>query len=247
MNHPYPDPSAFMNPVVYRKSFFGLTEIEDNEVTLVFADPPYGISSSFTLDNSIIGYSPSKGAWDEVSQEYVKLCAVNLVQGARRVLLPGGSLVVSGVFGSLIHVWQEALKHGLKFKHHIVWHKTNPAPSVHRRSLVYSNEIILWFVKPGAPWVFNYEIAKEYNRGKQLHDVWSIPAVRKEGGVTRKPPMLLDRIIRILSNEGDIVVDPFLGSGTTGEVATSLSRYFVGYEVQSSLWSLLDRKGFILL
>ena len=229
--------------IVYAKSFFGFEEIDDESVDLIFADPPYGISKDEILNNPLIGYKPNKGNWDLVPEEYLEKFAEQLVTGAKRILKPGGNIVISGVYGSLIPYFLKLEKYGFQFRHHIIWHKTNPAPSVHRRSLVYSNEILLWYNKPGK-WYFDYELSKKYNNGKQLHDVWNIPAVRKQAGVTRKPPKLLEMVIRILSPEGGLVVDPCVGSGTTIEVAREWNRNFIAYEIGKEQLSLLKAKKF---
>jgi len=229
--------------VVYAKSFFGLDEVEDDSVDLIFADPPYGISKDTLLSNPQIGYEPKKGNWDLVSKEYLKEFAEHLGADALRVLKPSGSIVVSGVFGSLRPYFANFVSLGFKFRHHIVWHKTNPAPSVHRRSFVYSNEILLWFSKTNK-WYFDYDLSKTYNKGKQLHDVWDIPSVRKQAGVTRKPKELMERIVRILSPEGGLVLDPCVGSGTTIEVARKFRRKFVAYEIGNEQLKLLRKKKF---
>lgn len=228
--------------IIYGKSFFSMKEIDDSSVDLIFCDPPYGISSEQIVNNPLIGYKKNKGKWDNVSDEYLIELVDYLISDSKRVLKDGGNIFISGVYGSLIRSWNKLIAQGFLFKHHIIWHKRNPAPSIHRRSLTYSNEIILWFIKPGK-WTFNYEVAKTYNGGKQLHDVWEIAAVKKQCEVTRKPPRLLEMIIDIGSNNSDIILDPCCGSGTTAEVAKDRGRKYIGYEVQEKCLDFMNTKG----
>jgi site-specific DNA-methyltransferase (adenine-specific) len=229
--------------VIYNKSFYFIPEVEDESVDLVYVDPPYNISHGKQVKHSKgrIGYQSNKGEWDHLSDHDYDYLNLRLALDSYRVLHPGGSIFVSGNIGSLFYFWKHCSL--FEFKHHIVWHKTNPAPSVHRRSLTYSNEFILWLYKPGAKWKFNYEVAKSYNNGKQLHDMWDIAAVRKRCGVTKKPPALINRIINIFSDEGDVVLDPCVGSGTTCIEALNLGRSYVGYEVLDDCIDFMKENG----
>lgn len=205
-----------------------LPSIPKNSVDLIFADPPFNISSKNMVSTPWCGYSSFKGKWDLFEGDY-NLFTKKWVSECYRILRKGGSIYIIGVFGSLISAFSTLEKLGAKFQSHIIWHKTNPAPSVHRRMYTHANEIILVYSK-GKNWCFNYKVSKEYNKGKQLHNVWDIPAVRKKWGVSRKPPALLERIIRISSNEGDLVLDPFLGSGTAMEECYKWKRNCIGIE-----------------
>lgn len=216
--------------IVYNKSFYGLNEIENKSVQLLFADPPYNISKEINFKNSEIGYNPNKGDWDIISKKEEIQNARQLILGCNRILKDNGTIAISGTYGSLIPYFLHLNKFGYVFKHHLIWHKINPAPCVHRRSMTLSNEIILIFSKNKSN-KFNYEASKVFNEGKQLHDVWNIPVTRKELNVTRKPKELLKRLISIYSDEEDLVCDTFIGSGQTYEVSLELKRDFIGYEI----------------
>lgn len=120
-------------------------------------------------------------------------------------------------------------KDKMQFQSHIIWHKTNPAPSVHRRMLTHANELILVFSK-GPKWYFDYDYSKLLNNGKQCHNVFNYPAVRKMLGVTRKPVGLCEQIIRLFCPTGGTVLDPFAGSGAIPEAAAKAKRNFIAIE-----------------
>jgi site-specific DNA-methyltransferase (adenine-specific) len=136
---------------------------------------------------------------------------------------------------------------GFEIKNVITWQKTNAMPNMTRRVFTHSTEFVVWAVK-GKGWIFNYEELKKINPDKQqdgsmkqMRDVWALPLVqgkeRLRGGKggralhpTQKPEELLRRIIIASSNKGDVVLDPFMGSGTTGAVAKKLGRQWIGIE-----------------
>lgn len=228
--------------IIYNKSFYGFEEIEDNSIQFMFADPPYNISSDIVFKNKDIGYNPDKGDWDKISRKVEIRNAREIIKGAKRILNETGTIAISGVYGSLVPYFLYLDKYGFEFKHHLIWHKTNPAPCVHRRSMTLSNEIILIYSK-NKKYKFNYEISKQFNNFKQLHDVWDLAVVRKQLGVTRKPPELIKRLQMIYSDEGDKVCDPVVGSGTSYEISEELGREFIGYEIDVERCIGLDLKG----
>jgi site-specific DNA-methyltransferase (adenine-specific) len=213
-------------------------------VAMVLTDPPFGVSnqgnvSGASLDYS--GYTSDKGEWDvEVpAQEWVPL--------AIKTLHPGGIFASFGTFGSLVPVFLELKRLDMRFQSHITWHKTNPAPSIHRRMLTHSNEIILVFSK-GSNWVFNYDYSKSLT-GKQMHNhfvdppdlTFDVPAVRKQFGVTRKPVNLCEKLIRLFTREGDIILDPFAGSGAILEAAIRSGRQAIAIEKRLDLENYLKQ------
>lgn len=213
-------------------------------VDLLLTDPPFGISNganSSGASSDFSGYSSDKGNWD------VEIPAGQWVPPAVESLRQGGMFAVFGTFGSLVPIFLELKKCQMRFQSHITWHKTNPAPSIHRRMLTHANEIILVFSK-GSHWTFDYAYSKTVT-GKQLHNhvemdsvpdfTFDIAAVRKVGGVTRKPPVLCDRLIRLFSRPGDLVLDPFVGSGAIVEAAAAAKRRWLAIEIQPDLCSQL--------
>ncbi len=212
-----------------------LSGLDEGSVDFVFADPPYGISNLRNVSNSWNGYSSSKGEWDVVPLG-------PWVQGACRALRPGGIIVVSGVFGSLIPVWNALCSYGMKFLSHPVWYKTNPVPSIHRRCFTNANELLLVFAKPGRRYTFNYDMAKVLNGGKQMHNVFRLPSARKLGGIISKPEQLVKILVEVFSNVGDVICDPFLGTGTTAVVALRLKRKFIGCDISKIALKVSQRR-----
>ena len=151
----------------------------------------------------------------------------------KRILKPNGS---SG-FRHLAHIYSIGLaleQEGFKIINNITWQKTNPPPNLACRCFTHSTETILWAQKADkkARHYFNYHLMKELNGGKQMKDVWTgslaKPSEKKAGKhPTQKPEYLLERIIQASTRPGDIVLDPFCGSGTTGVVANRYGRFFI--------------------
>jgi len=214
-----------------------LRRLTPGSVDLIATDPPYGISNkrnSNGVSKAYSGYTSDKGAWD------TEVPAADWVPPAVVALRQGGVFCVTGTFGSLVPIYVELTRLGLRFQSHITWHKTNPAPSIHRRMLTHANEIILVYSKGGA-WAFDYAYSKTLNGGKQCHNHWDIPAVRKVAGVTRKPPVLYERLIRLFSRPGETVLDPFAGSGVVIEAAEASGRKWLAIEIDPALCAHMEK------
>lgn len=211
---------------------------------LILTDPPYGISHGSEKpagDSTYSAYCSSKGRWDIAPTS-------QWIYQADELLSPKGIIAVCGVYGSLVPVYNAMKDLGYTFLTHFIWHKSNPAPSLHRRMFTLANEIILIYAK-GKGYFFDYEVSKEFNDGKQQHNVITMPAVRKVAGVTRKPPNLMDLFVRTLCPPGGFVLDPFCGSGTTVERAMVNGRVGIGIEMDPRVAEvaeslLLLKKGF---
>jgi len=128
---------------------------------------------------------------------------------------------------------------GFKIINNITWQKTNPPPNLACKCFTHSTETILWAQKADkkAHHFFDYELMKKCNGGKQMKDVWTgsltKPSEKKYGRhPTQKPEYLLERIIHASTHSGDIILDPFCGSGTTGVVANRLGRLFIGIDIE---------------
>ena len=150
-----------------------------------------------------------------------------------RVLRYGGSIWISGTVHNIFDVKKYLDEIGFKIINIVVWHKSDPPPLIYKNKLKFSYELIIWAKKDGKH-TFNYQDMFDIN-GEEMQDVWTIPAVQmseKKYGYhpTQKPEALLERIIKACSNVGDIVLDPFSGSGTTCYVAKRLNRNYIGIE-----------------
>jgi len=178
-----------------------------------------------------------KGAWDqsrgpELNHEF------NTAWLARcqALLKPHGTLWVSGTHHVIFSVGYAMQQLGMKLLNQVTWQKPNPPPNLACRYFTHSTETILWAAKTAkSKHVFNYADMKRANGGKQMKDVWTLTAPKpgeKTLGKhpTQKPVALLERILLAASHPGDLVLDPFLGSGTTAVVCAMVGRQFVGIE-----------------
>lgn len=218
-----------------------LKDIKDNSVDLIFADPPYNLSSDEAITvKSGRPVKCYKGAWDEISNihEFNRKWLIE----CKRVLKETGTIWISGTLHN--HPSIGVLLKELNFWiiNDIVWYKPNATPLLSKNRFVPSTEII-WLASKNKKYYFNYELAKQLNNGKQMRNLWEIPAQRhKTTHPTEKPESLLERIILIGSKEDDLVLDPFLGSGTTGVVAKMYNRNFIGIEIDKQYFKIAQER-----
>jgi site-specific DNA-methyltransferase (adenine-specific) len=199
-----------------------LAQIPPSSVDLIFADPPYFLSNGGITCHAGKMVSVNKGSWD-VSQGPDANHAFNKswLAACQRVLKPNGAIWVSGT-AHVIHSVGFAMQQlGFKLLNDISWVKPNPPPNLSCRYFTHATETIIWAAKDKkSRHTFNYKLMKETNRGKQMKSVWEIKPPEtweKKFGKhpTQKPVALLERILLASSNEGDVVLDPFQGGGTT--------------------------------
>ena len=227
----------------------GMTLLPENCIDLVFADPPYFLSNGGITCQAGRMVSVDKGKWDkspgvkamhEWNREWLAAC--------QKCLTKDGTIWVSGTNHVIYSVGFAMQELGFKILNHVTWVKPNPPPNLSCRYFTHASEEIIWAAKSDkSRHVFNYEDMKADNSGKQMKSVWEIypPAngEKKYGKhPTQKPLALLDRIIRSSSNEGDVVMDPFLGSGTTAIAALRLGRRFIGFEVEDDYIALAKKR-----
>lgn len=207
-----------------------LKSFEDETFDLIFADPPYNLSGENSL--TVKSGKPvkcDKGEWDKIDNFYQFNIA--WIKECKRVLKPEGTIWISGTLHSHPSVGMALKELGFWIVNDIVWFKPNATPLLSRNRLVPSVEII-WLASKTKKYFFNYDKAKEINNGKQMRNLWEISASRHTTKhPTEKPETLLERIILLGSKEGDLVLDPFMGSGTTGVVCKNNGRNFVGIEI----------------
>ncbi len=228
--------------VIQGDSFKVLTKIKSESIDMIFADPPYFLSNDGITCKGGKMVSVNKGEWDKIgnastqisdkhkfNRKWIKLC--------KRVLKPNGTIWISGTLHNIYSIGMALEQEGFKIINNITWQKTNPPPNLACRCFTHSTETILWAKKDDkkSKHLFNYELMKEENAGKQMKDVWTgsltKPLEKKCGKhPTQKPEYLLGRIIQASTQPGDIILDPFCGSGTTGVVANRLGRMFIGID-----------------
>jgi site-specific DNA-methyltransferase (adenine-specific) len=216
-----------------------LSQLPAESVDLIFADPPYFLSNGGITCQSGKMVSVHKGQWD-VSRGVEENHSFNLswLGACKRVLKPNGSLMVSGTRHIIFSVGFAMQQLGFKMLNDLIWYKVIPPPNLCCRYFTHATETILWAARDArSKHYFDYKTMKAENGGKQMQNLWSIvPPLKAEKRFgkhpTQKPLNLLERIVRAASAEGDLVVDPFSGSGTTGIAAARLGRRYVGIEIE---------------
>ena len=206
-----------------------LKKVKAKSIDMIFADPPYNLSGKTHLTVKSGRPVPgNKGDWD-IIDDYEKFTAEWMAE-CIRVLKDNGTIWISGTLHSHPTVGVMLKKLGMWIVNDIVWFKPNATPLLQTTRLAPSIELI-WLAAKSKKYYFDYPLAKEINGGKQMRNMWQIPAQRhKTKHPTEKPEILLERIIAIGSKKGDRILDPFMGSGTTGVIAKALGRKFLGIE-----------------
>lgn len=222
-----------------------LNKLTPESVDLIFADPPYNLSNNGTSVHAGKRVSVNKGEWDKsLGTENDFNFHFDWIAACKRVLKSNGSIWISGTYHSIYACGYALQLQDFRILNDIAWYKPNAAPNLGCRMFTASHETLIWASKSKkAKHTFNYDEMREgsfpsdfiKNPGKQMRSVWSITTPSKSEKVhgkhpTQKPIALLDRIIRSSSNPGDLVLDPFCGSSTTGVVAILNNRKFIGVD-----------------
>lgn len=216
---------------------------------LIFADPPYFLSNNGITCQAGKMVSVNKGDWDKGSTpEEMHVFNLEWLGECRRLLKPNGTLWVSGTAHNIYSVGFALQSLGYKILNDIAWYKVNPPPNLSCRYFTHATETILWARREQkARHIFNYEEMKRENKGKQMQSLWHIkpptPREKRYGKhPTQKPEALLERIIAASTNSGDMILDPFCGSGTTGVVCARLDRRFVGFELDEKYLTVAAKR-----
>jgi modification methylase len=212
-------------------------------VDLVFADPPYNLQLGGDLrrpDDSLVDAVDDD--WDKFASfsDYDAFTRAWLL-ACRRVLKPDGALWVIGSYHNIFRVGSILQDVGFWMLNDIVWRKANPMPNFRGRRFTNAHETLLWAARePKSKYTFHYEALKGGNEDTQMRSDWHIPLCTGEERLknadgdklhpTQKPEALLARVLLSSTNPGDVVLDPFFGTGTTGAVAKALGRHFIGIE-----------------
>ncbi|HEU0117513.1 MAG TPA: site-specific DNA-methyltransferase [Alphaproteobacteria bacterium] len=220
-----------------------MSGLPDNSVDLVFADPPYFMQLGGDLrrpDNSEV--DAVNDEWDKFSDfaAYDRFTH-NWMKEVRRVLKPDGSLWVIGSYHNIFRVGYILQDLGFWIRNDVIWRKSNPMPNFKGTRFANAHETLIWCTKSqDAKPCFNYEAMKELNEEKQMRSDWTLPIcsggerLRDARGnkvhSTQKPESLLYRVVLSTTKPGDVILDPFFGSGTTGAVAKMLGRHYIGIE-----------------
>ena len=220
-----------------------MSKLPEGSIDLVFADPPYNLQLKGELhrpDNSRV--DAVDDAWDQFSsfKAYDNFCQ-DWLRAARRILKPSGAIWVIGSYHNIFRLGVQLQDTGFWIMNDVIWRKSNPMPNFRGKRFTNAHETLIWAAKSdNAKPTFNYEALKELNEGIQMRSDWVLPIcnggerLKDENGdkahPTQKPESLLHRILIATTNPGDVVLDPFFGTGTTGAVAKKLGRHYIGIE-----------------
>ena len=224
-------------------------------VDLVFADPPYNLQLGGNLtrpDQSAV--DGVDDAWDKFDSfaAYDRFSAAWLAE-VRRVLKPDGALWVIGSYHNIYRLGRILQDLDFWILNDVVWRKTNPMPNFRGRRFTNAHETLIWAARSQTSrHTFNYEAMKALNDDVQMRSDWELPictgaerlkSYGRKAHPTQKPESLLARVILASTNRGDVVLDPFFGSGTTGAVARRLNRHFIGIEQDPTYAALARDRG----
>ena len=234
-----------------------LNQLSPNSVDMIFADPPYNLSNGgFTVHAGRM-VSVNKGSWD-ISKGFLEDYTFHLqwLEACKRILKPQGTLWVSGTYHSIYQCGHAIQSLGYHILNDVSWFKPNASPNLSCRFFTASHETLIWARKEKkSKHTFNYSLMKEGNwpedqlkkPGLQMRSVWSIgtpkPAEKKFGKhPTQKPLELLKRVILASTKKGDIILDPFTGSSTTGIAAVFHGRKFIGIDMEKNYLELSKKR-----
>lgn len=207
-------------------------------IDIIFADPPYFLSNGGKSISSGKIVSVNKGEWDKKENyDDINKFTREWLEECYRILKFKSSIWVTGTHHNIFDIKKAMDNIGFKIINIVIWQKLDPPPLIYKNKFRFSYEFVIWADK-GHGHVFNYEDMFKINND-EMQDVWRLPAVQmkeKRYGYhpTQKPECLLERIIKSSTLEGQIVLDPFMGSGTTGVVAKRLNRGFIGIEKEEA-------------
>src|SRR3989344_3398018 len=242
------------NFVLYNADSIGLlSTLPENSIDMIFADPPYNLSNGGFSVHAGRRVSVNKGSWDK-SQGFEDDYDFHhrWLEACRRVLKAHGTLWVSGTYHSIYQCGHALQSLGYHILNDISWFKPNASPNLSCRFFTASHETLVWARKEKkAKHHFDYDLMKEGDWGQdflkkpglQMRSVWSIgtpkPQEKKFGKhPTQKPLELLKRVVLASTKKGDIVVDPFTGSSTTGLAAFAHGRKFIGVDLEKQYLDL---------
>jgi DNA modification methylase len=236
------EPSLPLDRIIQGDCIEELNRLPENSIDVIFADPPYNLQLQGELWRpNMTRVDAVEDDWDQFadfaaydtfSEAWLRAC--------RRVLKETGTIWVIGTYHNIFRVGRLMQDIGFWILNDVAWVKTNPMPNFRGVRFTNAHETLIWAQKErGARYTFNYQVMKRLNDGKQMRSDWQLPICGgderlkingQKAHATQKPEALLYRVILASSNPGDVVLDPFFGTGTTGAVAKMLHRHWIGIE-----------------
>jgi modification methylase len=220
-----------------------MNSLPECSVDLIFADPPYNLQLKSELhrpDNSRV--DAVNDHWDQFEsfRTYDEFTN-NWLAASKRILKKDGAIWIIGSYHNIFRVGSAVQNQGFWILNDVVWHKSNPMPNFRGMRFTNAHETLIWASKTDkSKYTFNYEALKALNEGTQMRSDWTLPLctgherLKNDKGEkahpTQKPESLLYRVLLGTTNVGDVVLDPFFGTGTTGAVCKMLGRNFIGIE-----------------
>jgi len=233
-----------LDQIIHGDSIEILNSLPEASVDLIFADPPYNLQLQNELHRpNMTRVDAVTDSWDQF-ESFAAYDAFTeaWLRGCRRVLKPNGSIGVIGSYHNIFRVGRIMQDLGFWLLNDVVWIKSNPMPNFRGVRFTNAHETLIWAsTGQGRRYTFNHQAMKGLNDDKQMRSDWWLLSlatgaerVRDEQGgkghSTQKPEALLYRVILAASKPGDVILDPFFGSGTTGAVAKKLHRHWIGIE-----------------
>jgi len=244
-----------MNKLILGDNIEIMKKIPSDSIDLIFADPPYNM----TLEKPL--FRPNGDIFDGVNDEWDKFSSLKeyddeckiWIKECLRILKKNGSFWVIGSFQNIHRLGYIIQNLGEWIINEIVWEKTNPVPNFAGTRFVNAQETMLWFTKnKKSKFTFNYKTMKYINGGKQMKSIWNFSTANgkerlrdkygKKVHSTQKPLALLERIIISSSNYGDVILDPFSGTGTTGHAAKLLGRKYICIEKNEKYFKASEKR-----
>jgi modification methylase len=247
---------SWLNRIFKGDCVASLNALPEQSVDLIFADPPYNLQLNGELNR------PDQSKVDAVDDEWDQFESFEAYDAftrawllaARRVLKPTGSIWVIGSYHNIFRVGAIMQDLGFWLLNDVVWRKNNPMPNFRGRRFQNAHETMIWASRDAKSkgYTFNYDAMKAANDDLQMRSDWLFPIctgaerLKDENGdkvhPTQKPEALLARVIMACSKPGDVVLDPFFGSGTTGAVAKRLGRHYVGMDREDKYIEAAQRR-----
>ncbi len=223
-----------------------LKKIKNESIDLIIVDPPYFLSNDGkSIRNGKI-VSVNKGDWDKRKTKEEKLLFTKKwLSECKRTLKNNGSIFITGTYHNIFDVYNVCQKEGLKLINFITWNKIDPPPLIYKNKFRFAAEHILW-VKKGENHKYNYQ-NMYYINNEEMTDVWRIPAVSLKEKTfgwhpTQKPLKLMERMILACTDKNEVVLDPFMGSGTTIVASKKLNRRYIGIEQNQEYFNIAKKR-----
>jgi modification methylase len=244
-----------LNTIMSGDCIEAMNSLPEESVDLIFADPPYNLQLRGDL------HRPDNSKVDAVDDDWDQFDSFKIyddftrewLAAARRILKPNGAIWVIGSYHNVFRLGAELQNQGYWLLNDVVWRKSNPMPNFRGKRFTNAHETLIWASKnEGAKYTFNYEALKALNEGIQMRSDWVLPIcnggerLKNEDGdkahPTQKPQSLLHRLLIATTNPGDVVLDPFFGTGTTGAVAKMLGRDYIGIEREEKYRKVAEKR-----